>query len=214
MMPYSLPAAVTIPFTTVALAIALPLAPLAAQSAPPNFLEEFEGQFGASASKLVALARANPDAESELFLKQLERDSWYDEIRIAALQAMGELERDEFLPALRAHADGRYNQDVRRAALSAWVATAPTDHALHVELTAVARASVYSLQKFAVEQLGEQYVFEAGPQLEELAKQDIDIDLTVRAREALEEIERITGRPVSPEVPRPTPEEGQGSATQ
>ncbi len=33
---------------------------VSAQSAPPNFLEEFEGQFGASAYKLVALAEAMP----------------------------------------------------------------------------------------------------------------------------------------------------------
>ncbi|MDH3272626.1 MAG: DinB family protein [Gemmatimonadota bacterium] len=35
-------------------------APAYAQSAPPGFLEEFEGQFEASASKLVALAEAMP----------------------------------------------------------------------------------------------------------------------------------------------------------
>lgn len=46
----------------VLLAVGLP-AGLSGQSAPPGFLEEFEGQFGASASKLVALARAMP-AES------------------------------------------------------------------------------------------------------------------------------------------------------
>jgi uncharacterized damage-inducible protein DinB len=46
-------------------ALALTLLPISvtAQGAPPDFLEEFEGQFGASASKLVALARAMP-AES------------------------------------------------------------------------------------------------------------------------------------------------------
>jgi len=33
---------------------------LAAQSAPPDFLAEFEGQFDASASKLIALAEAMP----------------------------------------------------------------------------------------------------------------------------------------------------------
>jgi uncharacterized damage-inducible protein DinB len=33
-----------------------------AQSSPPGFLEEFEGQFGASASKLVALAEAMPES--------------------------------------------------------------------------------------------------------------------------------------------------------
>jgi uncharacterized damage-inducible protein DinB len=40
--------------------LALSAAVVSAQSAPPNFLEEFEGQFGASASKLVALAEAMP----------------------------------------------------------------------------------------------------------------------------------------------------------
>ena len=43
-----------------ALAIGLPPALASAQSTPPDFLEEFEGQFGASASKLVALAEAMP----------------------------------------------------------------------------------------------------------------------------------------------------------
>lgn len=33
-----------------------------AQSAPPGFMEEFDGQFGASAQKLVALARAMPES--------------------------------------------------------------------------------------------------------------------------------------------------------
>ena len=32
-----------------------------AQSTPPNFLVEFEGQFGASAEKFVALAKAMPE---------------------------------------------------------------------------------------------------------------------------------------------------------
>lgn len=43
------------------MALALPSAALHGQ-APPNFLEEFEGQFGASSQKLVALARAMPES--------------------------------------------------------------------------------------------------------------------------------------------------------
>ena len=46
----------------VALTTVLGATSLAAQSAPPGFLEEFEGQFGASASKLVALAEAMPES--------------------------------------------------------------------------------------------------------------------------------------------------------
>ena len=34
----------------------------ASQSAPPGFMEEFQGQFGASSQKLVALARAMPES--------------------------------------------------------------------------------------------------------------------------------------------------------
>lgn len=51
---------------TAPLAVALSLyaaaACVSAQSTPPNFLEEFGGQFEASASKLVALAEAMPPA--------------------------------------------------------------------------------------------------------------------------------------------------------
>ena len=42
-----------------ALALLVAAAPLTAQ-APPDFLAEFDGQFNASASKLVALAQAMP----------------------------------------------------------------------------------------------------------------------------------------------------------
>lgn len=42
-----------------ALAVAMAVS-VAAQSTPPSFMEEFDGQFGASASKLVALAEAMP----------------------------------------------------------------------------------------------------------------------------------------------------------
>jgi uncharacterized damage-inducible protein DinB len=48
---------------TVALVTLAPLATaVTAQDAPTGFLEEFEGQFGASASKLVSLARAMPES--------------------------------------------------------------------------------------------------------------------------------------------------------
>jgi uncharacterized damage-inducible protein DinB len=47
--------------TTVALTMSVALTTsVSAQSTPPNFLGEFEGQFGASSSKLVALAEAIP----------------------------------------------------------------------------------------------------------------------------------------------------------
>jgi uncharacterized damage-inducible protein DinB len=54
-------AAVLAAATTAALTVFVALTTsVSAQSTPPNFLGEFEGQFGASSSKLVALAEAIP----------------------------------------------------------------------------------------------------------------------------------------------------------
>ena len=53
---------ITIVLSAACVALAVPPTHGAAQSTPPSFLEEFEGQFGASASKLVALARAMPES--------------------------------------------------------------------------------------------------------------------------------------------------------
>ena len=55
-------AAATRSVAVAALAAMLSPGALAAQSAPPDFLEEFEGHFGASSSKFVALARAMPES--------------------------------------------------------------------------------------------------------------------------------------------------------
>ncbi len=53
---------VTLSIVAAASAAVLHPAASAAQSAPANFLEEFQGQFGASSSKFVALARAMPES--------------------------------------------------------------------------------------------------------------------------------------------------------
>lgn len=45
-----------------ALSLAVFASPIAGQSPPPDFLAEFEGQFDASASKIVALAEAMPES--------------------------------------------------------------------------------------------------------------------------------------------------------
>lgn len=54
-------AAMTVGFGATITALAVTASALHAQ-APPGFLQEFEGQFGASSSKLVALAEAMPES--------------------------------------------------------------------------------------------------------------------------------------------------------
>lgn len=143
------------------------------------------------ATAIVALAKVKGDLENAFLERQLERDSWYDEIRIATLLAFAELGRAETIPTIRPFVTALWNLEVRRAALRAWRAARSTDPELHAELMALARTPSTELQPFAVKALGELYVEAAVPLLEELVEWDGSADLTVLARESLQEIERI-----------------------
>ncbi len=143
------------------------------------------------AAAIVALARADPELDAGLLAPQLERDAWWDVIRIATLEAFEELEREALVPAIRPYAGRAWNQDVREAAFRAWQAAKPTDPDLHAALLEAAGSPPYALQKFAIEKLGELYVAGAADLLEEMVELDYDRDLTVKARDALEEIRRI-----------------------
>jgi aminopeptidase N len=140
---------------------------------------------------IVALATADPDTDAALLEEQLGRDSWHDEIRIAALEAIGKLDREEFVPLVRPFTSAEWNEDVRRAAARAWKKMSPTDANLHITLIDMARSPSYNVQKFGIENLGSLYVTAAVPWLEELVAAEVDPNLTVLARTALEEIRRI-----------------------
>lgn len=142
---------------------------------------------------LVALAKANPEVDAEIFEKQLMRDAWWDEIKIACLEAIEALERPELAAIARRYAGDGYNQDVRTAALAAWEASAPDDAELHRVLLASLEEPPYPVQKHAIEALGRLAVREAAPVLEELIASAVDPTFTDLAREALEEIQRVNG---------------------
>ncbi|HAK56417.1 MAG: DinB family protein [Vicinamibacterales bacterium] len=84
-----------------------------AQSTPPNFLEEFEGQLGASASKLVALAEAMPSetytwspgegvaSVARVFMHVASYNYMYPDLNLGIPAPMG---REEY---------GRWEADVR-----------------------------------------------------------------------------------------------------
>jgi HEAT repeat protein len=140
---------------------------------------------------LVALARANPEVGAAIFEEQLARDAWWDEIKIASLLAIKELERPELAAIARRFAGEGYNQDVRRAALEAWEASAPGDPELHRVLLAGVEEPPYPVQKYAIEALGRLAVQAAEPVLEELAGSGVDANFTELAKAALEEIRRV-----------------------
>ena len=143
------------------------------------------------ATAIVALAKVDGDLDSAFLERQLQRDSWYDEIRIASLKAFEELGRAETIPTIRPFTQAPWNLEVRRAALRAWRAARSTDPELHAELIALAETPSTELQPFAVEALGKLYVEAAVPLLEEMVEWDGNPDLTVLAAESLKEIERI-----------------------
>jgi aminopeptidase N len=142
---------------------------------------------------IVALARVAPEDAIALIPGQLERASWYDEIRIACVTGLKELARPELVPLLEPYVDARYNQALRQVALEAWAASEPRDPKLHRALVDAAQGPPYALRKSAVKMLGRLYVKDAIPLLEGFVERDFDRDITVLARRALEEIRRVQG---------------------
>ena len=79
-----------------------------AQSTPPNFLVEFEGQFGASAEKFVALAKAMPEESygwrpmegvasvASVYMHVARYNYFYPEIALDVHSPMGAAEYDSW----------------------------------------------------------------------------------------------------------------------
>ncbi len=146
-----------------------------------------------AATALVALAHLDPALEREPLERQASRASWYDVSRRGALVAAKQLGRADLVPLCRASAGAAYHQDVRRAALEAWEEAAPADPELHARLLELAAGPILKLQLFALEALGRLGVERAEPLLERVAGWAADENLTVTAREALDELERLRG---------------------
>jgi aminopeptidase N len=143
------------------------------------------------AAATLALARTNPQTDAEFIKLQLTRKSWYDEIIIGCLRAIGEMKNPALVQIIKKYAGDAYNQDVRNAAISAWESCAPEDKELHRVLINLTQSPVYALQQFAITALGRLHVGEAVEVLQAIQQQKADANLTVAADEALEEIKRI-----------------------
>ncbi|MDZ7267937.1 MAG: M1 family metallopeptidase [candidate division KSB1 bacterium] len=143
------------------------------------------------AAAILALAKASPRQSPDFILAQLGRPAWYDEITIAGLQALALLASPATLPTIKRYTAARYNQDVRLAALQAWEAIQPDDGELHRLMLELMHSPVYALQQHALEALGRLQVAQAAEPLRRLIERAVDDNLTVLARKALAEIERV-----------------------
>lgn len=143
------------------------------------------------ATAILALARANPQTETEFIKQQMTRKSWMDEIVIACLRAFGEIENPSLVATIQKYAGDGYNQNVRDAALTAWAACAPNDNELHQTLIALIPSQIYLLQQAALNLIGRLQVSAAKPALQKVLSQNADANFTVAARNALEEIKRM-----------------------
>lgn len=140
---------------------------------------------------IVALAKVDKKLDPHLITKQLGRKSWYDEITIACLKALGELKNPSAVSTLKQYTGITHNQYVREASIVAWSECSPGDKDLHTMLSELARKATLRLQQKAITLLGDLYVKDGIPVLEELTKLDVDANVTVGAKDALEKIKRV-----------------------
>lgn len=144
-----------------------------------------------TATALLALAQVNPSLSPAFITMQLERNSWYDEIRFAAMRACEQLQNNALLATIKKYASHKYNQFVYGAAIDAWAACAPNDKNLHRRLIALTEGPVYTLQQSAIAKLGDLYVDEAKQRLEEIIAENADANLIIAAEGALDKISLI-----------------------
>jgi len=143
------------------------------------------------ATAIVALARTNPETSGDFIRKQMNRPSWYDEIRLSCLKGFEIIGDPRFLSDIRPFAEEKYHEHLRNAAFDAWRSCQPEDPLLHRKLMDCVEDSPPGVKSHAVELLGGLHVFEAIPILEKLIRESGDRDLRARAERALRSIRRI-----------------------
>jgi aminopeptidase N len=143
------------------------------------------------ATAIVVLAKVDEALDLNFITQQMSRKSWYDEIMMACLKAFGELKNPATLEIIKLYTASKYHQFVRDAAIVAWSECAPADKSLHQLLIQLAKNSSLRLQQKSIDLLGDLYVKEGIPVLEEIVKLDFDANLTVGANKALEKIRRV-----------------------
>jgi len=143
------------------------------------------------ATAIVALARTKPDANVDFIRQQINRPAWYDEIRLACLQAFEIIGDKQLVPDIEPFIDEKYHEHIRNSALDAWKSCDPNDTKLHAVVMNCSQDAQPGVRSHAVGMLGDLYVKQAVPLLEKIVDESGDIDLQVTAESALKAIKRI-----------------------
>jgi HEAT repeat protein len=145
-----------------------------------------------AATAIVSLAAIDSSVTPDFLQEQMNRGSWYDELRIASLVAMKKLARQEFVPLIKSCSSLRYTMAVREEVMNAWVRCAPDDPELHEVLLSSAHHEVSRLRELAITLLSDLKIEAALPLLETLAHTDGDGDIRKMATDAIDEIRRVS----------------------
>jgi aminopeptidase N len=140
---------------------------------------------------IVVLAKIDPEVKIDFIRSQIGRPSWYSEITIACMDALSILGKENLLSEIKPFSAEGYNQELRMAALEAWASCAPGDLELHKTLMQYIMKPPYQVQLLAIKMLGQLRVVQAKQLLEKMAGEWGDLNLTVLAKKALEEINRV-----------------------
>jgi HEAT repeat protein len=143
------------------------------------------------ATAIVALARTNPHDHVEFIQKQIQRSSWYEEIKLACLKAFGIIGHERLVADIQPYTHEKYHEFLRTGALEAWRSCDPEDETLQRILKQNAAGTQPGVQIASIVLLGDLYITEAIPILERITTESGDIDFRVTARGALDKIKRI-----------------------
>ena len=143
------------------------------------------------AAAVLALGKLDARGERDFIAAQIGRKSWYREITLAAVQALGMTGEESVVPLIRAYAEKKYNQHLRAAALDAWAACAPGDSALHNILLQAVTSAPYDLRQQAIRMLGNLGVVSALPLLQKVAGESGDTNLRVLAKRAVSRLQKL-----------------------
>jgi aminopeptidase N len=144
-----------------------------------------------AATAFVAFARSGSPLSPDTLRQYLNKQSWHDVKRLAALRVMETAGSATYVPLIKESATMRYNYEIRSQALSAWAACAPTDPGLVDALIWSAKNDILRVRSVAIGLLAKLKIDRALPVLREISMRNGDIDIRKFARDAIEAIQRV-----------------------
>lgn len=151
-----------------------------------------------AATALVSLSRIDPALSPEWVRGFLDRSSWYDVKRLAALKALeiraghaGSFDAGQIAAWVRPYADMHHNYAIRQQALATWAVCTPNDTRLLDHLIQLAQRDILPVRLAAIDHLAALKVLRAVPALEEVARTNGDSDIRFAARKAIDSIRSI-----------------------